>query len=643
VGAAAVPYPFSYQYNLAGGLTQQTYPSGRVVVTAYDGLNRPVNVSAGTTTYVSNTTYASSGALASIVSPVATQAFTFDQGGALLRQQVTGITVALPNNSGTPLNLGYSYCPSGSASCTSNNGNVLGATIAANGTTVSNQSYVYDGLNRLALAVENPVGTPSATNPVCAGVAGTSWCQQFGYDIYGNNTITSVNLGGIVAPTGFDPATNRIVPNGGTSGWNYDLAGDINRDAAGVTYAFDADGRMVSACPTQQNPAACSNQWASGQIGYTYDGNGARVQMTRVDGTTTTFVYDAAGRLAADFGGAVASGTQYLFADTLGSTRMVITSTSTSTCVTSRLDYLPFGYEVPSSVGLRQNITDACAGQSLSTYSDDPVFRQKFTGKERDAETGLDYFGARYFSGVQGRFTSPDPVLNAERTITNPQRWNRYAYVINNPLAKVDPTGAQDSLASYELQQAAVFQMTPHQRELYEQQQSAMNKGTLVGAAGVVGFVAPEIAAGLGSVGRFLAGLAPAATRFLSDETGTQSLSGFSLKGFANALFPKGSLVLENMAAGQLANGGSVGLNVRAVGNAIQVGLPMVGDPEKVTGTLGTLLKAIPAAAADQGLTSVIVRAQNVSDDLAPVLTGRYGFTQVQGTTDYVLTIQLPR
>jgi RHS repeat-associated protein len=139
----------------------------------------------------------------------------------------------------------------------------------------------------------------------------------------------------------------------------------------------------------------------------------------------------------------VASGTQYLFADTLGSTRMVITSTSTSTCVTSRLDYLPFGYEVPSSVGLRQNITDACAGQSWPTYSDDPVFRQKFTGKERDAETGLDYFLARYYSGAQGRFTSPDDVMFSGQTAKDPQSWNLYSYVLNNPLRFVDPTGRE--------------------------------------------------------------------------------------------------------------------------------------------------------------------------------------------------------
>jgi len=65
----------------------------------------------------------------------------------------------------------------------------------------------------------------------------------------------------------------------------------------------------------------------------------------------------------------------------------------------------------------------------------------RFTSKERDAETGLDYFGARYFSGAQGRFTSPDPITGTALHVINPQRWNMYAYVLNNPLAFVDPDG----------------------------------------------------------------------------------------------------------------------------------------------------------------------------------------------------------
>jgi RHS repeat-associated protein len=66
---------------------------------------------------------------------------------------------------------------------------------------------------------------------------------------------------------------------------------------------------------------------------------------------------------------------------------------------------------------------------------------QKFTGQERDTETGLDFFQARYFSGALGRFNSPDPG-NAGASLFNPQSWNGYTYVNNNPLVNVDPSGA---------------------------------------------------------------------------------------------------------------------------------------------------------------------------------------------------------
>ena len=65
---------------------------------------------------------------------------------------------------------------------------------------------------------------------------------------------------------------------------------------------------------------------------------------------------------------------------------------------------------------------------------------QKFTGKERDAESGLDYFGARYYGSALGRFTSPDEVF-ADQHPADPQSWNLYGYVRNNPLKNVDPTG----------------------------------------------------------------------------------------------------------------------------------------------------------------------------------------------------------
>src|SRR5712692_5407306 len=97
----------------------------------------------------------------------------------------------------------------------------------------------------------------------------------------------------------------------------------------------------------------------------------------------------------------------------------------------SRHDYLPFGEELFAGTGGRT---------PQQGYSASDGVRFQFTDKERDTETGLDYFGARYFASTQGRFTSPDPLLSSGR-FPQPQSWNRYAYVINRPLSLVDPNG----------------------------------------------------------------------------------------------------------------------------------------------------------------------------------------------------------
>jgi RHS repeat-associated protein len=112
---------------------------------------------------------------------------------------------------------------------------------------------------------------------------------------------------------------------------------------------------------------------------------------------------------------------------------------------------LPFGEEIPVGVNGR---TGPCyetlgSGGLSPTGPEYPaaadVAAQKFTGKERDAETGLDYFDARYFSSAQGRFTSPDwsgvpqPVPYAN--LGDPQTLDLYAYVRNNPLGQADADG----------------------------------------------------------------------------------------------------------------------------------------------------------------------------------------------------------
>jgi RHS repeat-associated protein len=89
-------------------------------------------------------------------------------------------------------------------------------------------------------------------------------------------------------------------------------------------------------------------------------------------------------------------------------------------------DSTAFGYDV---------------GQNKAAAGTAPVVRDHRRGTAAcGSVTGLDYFGARYFSGAQGRFTSPDPMLASGRA-EDPQSWNRYAYGRNNPLRFIDPTG----------------------------------------------------------------------------------------------------------------------------------------------------------------------------------------------------------
>lgn len=120
---------------------------------------------------------------------------------------------------------------------------------------------------------------------------------------------------------------------------------------------------------------------------------------------------------------------RWLVSDQLGTPRMIFDQTG-SLANMSRHDYLPFGEEVPGNV--RTGIPGYGSGDSV---------RQKFTSKERDQETGLDYFLARYYSSAQSRFTGADPVMMTDDRQYDPQRINLYAYCRNNPLAFIDPTG----------------------------------------------------------------------------------------------------------------------------------------------------------------------------------------------------------
>ncbi len=95
-----------------------------------------------------------------------------------------------------------------------------------------------------------------------------------------------------------------------------------------------------------------------------------------------------------------------------------------------------YSYEL----SVRCNETNSMTHLGVCSFSVACRHHCKFTGKERDTETGLDYFGARYYASNMGRFMSPDEPL-ADQNTGDPQSCNLYSYVRNNPLANTDPTG----------------------------------------------------------------------------------------------------------------------------------------------------------------------------------------------------------
>ncbi len=142
------------------------------------------------------------------------------------------------------------------------------------------------------------------------------------------------------------------------------------------------------------------------------DNLGAQTNSTAVNITVITTVADV----------------RWIVTDQLGTPRMIFDQTGSLANV-SRHDYLPFGEELYAGVGGRM---------TAQGYTAIDGIRQHFTGYEADTESGLNYAQARYQSSTQGRFTGVDPISGHA---SDPQSWNRYTYVGNNPLALTDPTG----------------------------------------------------------------------------------------------------------------------------------------------------------------------------------------------------------
>ena len=225
---------------------------------------------------------------------------------------------------------------------------------------------------------------------------------------------------------------NRITSG---SAYTYDTAGNMTAitGTGGGTFTFNAENQMTQAA-------------TASTTGYVYDGDGKRVEKTStgtpfklywygmsgdpLDETDQTgvstngnfgeYIFFGGGRIARRDS---ANNVLYYAADHLGTSRVMALVPSGQTTVTLcyDADFYPFGGE--------RSYTTTCSPS------------HKFTGKERDAESGLDHFQFRKFSSAMGRFMSPDPAGMMAVDIGSPQTLNRYSYVLNNPLSFTDPFG----------------------------------------------------------------------------------------------------------------------------------------------------------------------------------------------------------
>jgi RHS repeat-associated protein len=456
-------YTTSRAYDLMGHVTTQTYPSGHTVnYNQFDTAGRLKNMTGNlgdgvTRTYAAGIGYDPAGRLQQ--EQFGTQTALHHKLHYNVRGQLNDIRLSTVPwatdqwnwNRGGIINyyaqndLNAATNEARASSGADNNGNViLQQHWVPNDDQMSgyqwmNQYYTYDALNRLASVTEQASG---ATN---------TGAQVYAYDRFGNRTVDAAQTWGAGIPEPqftVDAATNRLgVPVGQTGAMTYDPAGNLTHDSytGKGNRTYDAENRMTS---------AVSDIYGNSSV-YTYDAAGKRVRrqtptqnVWQVSGFDGELLVEYAANSApaqpqkeyayrngellvtAESGGQV----NWLVTDHLGTPR-IIADLSGSLANIKRHDYLPFGEEIGAGVG------DRTAAQG---YTGDDV-RQQFTGYERDDETGLDYAQARYYASMQGRFTSVDPSMRSA-SISDPQSFNRYVYVSNNPLSLTDPTGlsAQD-------------------------------------------------------------------------------------------------------------------------------------------------------------------------------------------------------
>jgi RHS repeat-associated protein len=422
-------YTTGYSYTLIGALFEETYPSGRIVRSTTNTDGRLSDVSSkkiGQTNFQShadNFAYSPHGA----VSQMRLGNGNWESMQFNIRLQPSQVALGTSAGASDVFNTSYEYGEidtGGNFLANKNNGNLARQTISFSGLSQPFvQTYKYDPVNRLKEAKE-------------MNGASQTWIQTLDYDRYGNRTSFNQQKVGeqsITQTPSVSTASNRITTG---QGFVYDFNGNVTQDNQNRQFTFDGNNNQTEVKDSANNVIGT----------YYYDGNGRRVKKVTAS-EITVFVYDAVGLMVAEYSSQIVAnpGLNYVTSDNVGSPRVI---TDAAGSVVTRRDFMPFGEELMA--GTANRTTTHKYGSGIDKL------RKRFTGYQRDSETNLDFAEARYYDNRYGRFTTIDPLLASGKS-ANPQSFNRYAYVMNNPGVLVDPTGSYPDNYWYTVDGTSMF------------------------------------------------------------------------------------------------------------------------------------------------------------------------------------------
>ena len=201
-------------------------------------------------------------------------------------------------------------------------------------------------------------------------------------------------------------------------------------------------------------------------------------ELTTLDGSNTwlrTNVY-VGGRLTATYD---LAGLHFHLSDPLGTRRVQLNGNLTRGNLTSGNQTQPLGQAELDCQSLPYGDQQSCTPAPNAPSTSDDATPLHFTGKERDAESGNDYFGARYYASTMGRFMSADS--GVDQDVSDPQSWNLYSYVRNNPVTKTDSDGRSVQICSNDSNGNQQCQTISD--EQYQAAQQASNSGGLSGTS----------------------------------------------------------------------------------------------------------------------------------------------------------------